>query len=122
VTLQTTDQAHGWKRPLSLPFDTMSAMTVGLCRVTLRLPENASLKGKRQVIRSLTSRIRNKFNVAIAEVGDNDRWQIATIGVSCLSNDPGHAHEQLERVVSFIRQTRLDAELLDYEVEVTQAF
>jgi len=99
----------------------MSAITIGVCRVTLRLPENGSLKGKRQLVRSLTSRLRNKFNIAVAEVDDNDRWQIATIGVSCVSNDARHAHEMLERVVSFIRQTRLDAELLDYEVEVTRA-
>ena len=100
----------------------MSTMTVGVCRVTLRLPENSSLKGKRQLVRSLTTRLHNKFNVAVAEVDDNDRWQIATLGVTCVSNDSAHAHEMLERVVTFIQQTRLDAELLDYEVEVTQAF
>jgi hypothetical protein len=99
----------------------MSTMTVGVCRVTLRLPENSSLKGKRQLVRSLTTRLHNKFNVAVAEVDDNDRWQIATLGVTCVSNDSAHAHEMLERVVTFIQQTRLDAELLDYEVEVTQA-
>ena len=99
----------------------MSTMTVGVCRVTLRLPENSSLKGKRQLVRSLTTRLHNKFNVAVAEVDDNDLWQIATLGVTCVSNDSAHAHEVLERVVTFIQQTRLDAELLDYEVEVTQA-
>ncbi len=99
----------------------MAGMTVGVCRVTLRLPENSSLKGKRQVVRSVMARLRNKFNVAVAEVGDNDRWQIATIGVSCVSNDGRHAEEMLNRVVSFIQDTRLDAELLDSEIEVTQA-
>jgi len=97
-------------------------MTVGVCRVTLRLPENGSLKGKRQVVRSLTQRLRNKFNVAVAEVEDNERWQIATIGVSCVSNDARHAQEQLDNVVAFIRHTRLDAELLESEIEVEQAF
>ncbi len=97
-------------------------MTVGVCRVTLRLPENGSLKGKRQLVRSLTTRLRNKFNVAVAEVDDNDRWQIATLGVTCVSNDARHAREQLDRVVAFIQHTRLDAELLDSEVEVTPAF
>lgn len=97
-------------------------MNVGVCRVTLRLPENGSLKGKRQLVRSLTTRLRNKFNVAVAEVDNNDRWQIATIGVTCVSNDGRHAREMLDRVVSFIRHTRLDAELLDSEIEVGQAF
>ena len=95
------------------------AMTVGVCRVTLRLPENGSLKGKRQLLRSLTTRLRNKFNVAVAEVDDNDRWQIATVGVSCVSNDARHAREVLDNVVTFIQHSRLDAELLESETEVT---
>lgn len=97
-------------------------MHIGVCRVTLRLPEKGSLKEKRQVVRSLTSRVRTKFNVSIAEVGDLDSWQIATLGLTCVSNDARHAHEMLSTVVSFIERTRLDAELLDYEVEVTPAF
>lgn len=100
----------------------MSTMIVGVCRITLRLPENSSLKGKRQVLRSLTARLRNKFNVAVAEVGDNDRWQIATIGLTCVSNDARHAQEMLDRAVQFVEQTRLDAELIDSEIEVTPAF
>lgn len=100
----------------------MSTMIVGVCRITLRLPENSSLKGKRQVLRSLTTRLRNKFNIAVAEVGDNDRWQIATIGLTCVSNDARHAQEMLDRAVQFVEQTRLDAELIDSEIEVAQAF
>ena len=100
----------------------MTTMIVGVCRITLRLPENSSLKGKRQVLRSLTTRLRNKFNIAVAEVGDNDRWQIATIGLTCVSNDARHAQEMLDRAVQFVEQTRLDAELIDSEIEVAQAF
>jgi hypothetical protein len=97
-------------------------LTVGVCRVTLRLPENGSLKGKRQVVQSLTTRLRGKFNVSVAEVGDNDRWQIATIGVSCVSNDARHAREMLDRVLAFIESTRPDAEVIDSEIEVSAAF
>ena len=100
----------------------MTTMIVGVCRITLRLPESGSLKDKRQVVRSLTTRLRNKFNVAVAEVDDNDRWQIATIGLTCVSNDARHAREMLDRAVQFVEQTRLDAELIDSEIEVTQAF
>ena len=100
----------------------MSGMIVGVCRVSLRLPGNGSLKGKRQVVRSLTTRLRNKFNVAVAEVADNDRWQIATIGVTCVSNDARHAQEMLDRVVSYIERSRLDAELIESEIEVSRAF
>ncbi|HEY55892.1 MAG TPA: DUF503 domain-containing protein, partial [Dehalococcoidia bacterium] len=47
-------------------------MNVGVCRITLRLPENLSLKGKRQVVKSITSRVGNQFRVSVAEVSDHD--------------------------------------------------
>ncbi len=97
-------------------------MFIGVCRLTLRLPESGSLKDKRMVVRSLTTRLRNTFNVAVAEVGDLDRWQIATIGVTCVSNDARHAREQLDKVVAFVQRTRLDAELVESEIEIERAF
>ena len=96
-------------------------MTVGACRVTLRLPENESLKGKRQLIKSVTSRVRNKYNVAIAEIDDNESWQIVSLGITCVSNSVRHADEMLSNVVKFIAGSRLEAELLDYEIELLQA-
>jgi uncharacterized protein YlxP (DUF503 family) len=96
-------------------------MIVGACQLTMRLPGKSSLKEKRAVVRSLTARLRSKFNVSVAEVGDNDRWQIATIGVTCVSNDAVHARQMLDEVVAFVARTRLDAELIDSEIEVEQA-
>ena len=82
------------------------------------LPESNNLKVKRQVARSLTARIRNQFNVAVAEVDDNDLWQRLTLGICCVSNDSAHANEMLSRVVSFVEAFRSDLVLLDYETEV----
>jgi hypothetical protein len=96
-------------------------MTVGLCRVRLHLPENQSLKDKRQVVKSLINRIHNRFNVSVAEVDEQDRWQMASIGISCVSTSGQHAHQVLSTVVGFIRKERLDAELVDYEIEIIQA-
>jgi len=96
-------------------------MTVGACRVTLRLPENDSLKGKRQLVKSITSRVHNKYNVSIAEIDDNESWQIVSLGISCVSNSVRHADEMLSNVVKFIAGSRLEAELLDYEIEMLQA-
>ena len=93
-------------------------MTVGLCTVSLRLPENHSLKGKRQVLKSLIARLHNRFNVSAAEVGDHDSWQMATLGVSCVSTDERHANQVLASVIAFIRSERLDAEIVDVETEV----
>ena len=94
------------------------SMTVGLCTVSLRLPENHSLKGKRQVLKSLISRLHNRFNVSAGEVGTHDSWQMATIGVSCVSTDERHANQVLASVIAFIRSERLDAEIVDVETEV----
>ena len=93
-------------------------MHVGVCRVSLRLPGNRSLKDKRRIAQSLVSKIRAKFNVAVAEVEDNDLWQRLTLGISCVSNDSRHANEIISKVVQFIEETREDIELLDYEVEI----
>jgi uncharacterized protein YlxP (DUF503 family) len=93
-------------------------LTVGLCRVELRLPENHSLKGKRQVLKSLIARIHNRFNVSAAEVDDHDSWQIAAIGISVVSNDDRHTDQVMASVVSFIRHERLDAEVLNVETEI----
>ena len=93
-------------------------MNVGVAQVNLRLPENLSLKGKRQVLKSIISRVRNKFDVAIAEVDDNDDWQLMTIGISTVSNDRRFTNSVLSKVVDFIENARFEAEMLDYEIEI----
>ncbi|MFC1992813.1 DUF503 domain-containing protein [Chloroflexota bacterium] len=93
-------------------------MNVGTCKIKLRLPENLSLKGKRQVVKSITVQVGNKFNVSIAEVDDNDLWQLATLGISCVSSDRRHANEVLSKVVNFISSSRFEIEMLDYEIEI----
>jgi uncharacterized protein YlxP (DUF503 family) len=97
-------------------------MVIGACRLELHLAENHSLKGKRQVIRSVSTRLRNKFNVAVAEVEENDVWQTAVLGLTCVSNDGQHAHRMLESAVSFVEGLRLDAELTDYSIELVLVF
>jgi uncharacterized protein YlxP (DUF503 family) len=93
-------------------------MNVGVAKVSLRIPENMSLKGKRQVLKSIIGRVRSKFDVAVAEVDDNDVWQLATIGICCISNNKRHNNEVLSKVVNFIEKSRFDAEMLDYSIEI----
>jgi uncharacterized protein YlxP (DUF503 family) len=69
-------------------------------------------------VRSVAQRIRNKFQVSVAEVGNNDVWQLATIGVSCVSNSRSHAEDILNEIVAYVESSRLDAEVLDVETEV----
>ncbi len=96
-------------------------MHVGVCRVSVRLQGNRSLKGKRQIAQSIISRVRSKFNVAIAEVEDNDLWQRLTLGICCVSNEVHHANEILSKVERFIEEAGGDVEILDYEVEMVSS-
>jgi len=91
---------------------------IGVCRLMVHLPEASNLKAKRQLVRSLTARLGNKFNVAVAEVEDHDLWQRLTLGVCCVSNDSAHANEMLSDVVAFVEAFRGDLVLLDYETEM----
>ena len=93
-------------------------MNIGVCRIKLRLPENSSLKGKRRVVKSIIARVKNKFNVSIAEVDDNDLWQMATLGICCVSNNGRQTNEVLSKVVDFVTDGASEAELLDYEIEI----
>ena len=93
-------------------------MHIGVCRLMVHLPEASNLKAKRQLVRSLTARLGNKFNVAVAEVEDHDLWQRLTLGVCCVSNDSAHANEMLSDVVAFVEAFRGDLVLLDYETEM----
>ncbi len=93
-------------------------MNVGVCKISLRLPENQSLKGKRRVLKSITSRVGNQFNVSIAEVDHQDLWQLATLGICCVSNNKRYTNEVLSKVVDFITGSRFDVEILNYEIEI----
>jgi hypothetical protein len=92
-------------------------MHVSVCQIELRLPENHSLKGKRQVIKSIIARLQNKFNISVAEVDNQDLWQLSTLGVACVSNHRRHAAEILSNVVKFIVQNYPNVELLSSEIE-----
>jgi uncharacterized protein YlxP (DUF503 family) len=93
-------------------------MNVGVCRLKLRLAENMSLKGKRQVIKPIITLIRNKYNVSIAEVEDNDLWQIATLGICFISNDSQYTDEVIASIINFINSGRFEVEIINQEVEI----
>jgi uncharacterized protein YlxP (DUF503 family) len=93
-------------------------MYVGALQLTVRIPLSASLKDKRQVVQSVLQRVRNKFEVAAAEVGTLESWQVATIGVSCVSNGARHAEVLLEHARRYIEETRPDVEVTDEQLEV----
>ena len=77
-------------------------MIVGICHLDVIIPENHSLKGKRRVIKRVIDRVKNRFNISIAEVGDNELWQRSQLGMSLVGNDRKFINSYLDRVVNFI--------------------
>ncbi len=77
-------------------------MVVGVCKVTLMVPESHSLKEKRMVLRRIKDRVSNKFNCAIAEVGDQDDWQSAELGFAVVSNEYGFTQSMVQKILAFI--------------------
>jgi uncharacterized protein YlxP (DUF503 family) len=92
-------------------------MCVGVLEIEFLLRGNTSLKGKRQILRSIKDRTRRKFNISIAEVDHNDLLQRASIGICCASNDRVHANRMLSEVVNFI-EGNFQIEILDYSIEI----
>ena len=100
----------------------MWGMHVGVAKVVLHLAGVHDLKGKRRVVRSVCARVRNRFEVAIAEVGDNELRQRATLGIAAVSNSAVHASQAVDAVVEHIEGRGGEYEVVDVEVEVISGF
>lgn len=92
-------------------------MVVGVCRLDLLIRGAASLKDKRQVVRKVVDRTRQKFNVAVAEVGANDLWQRAQIGFAVVGNDGRHVTSMVDTIVGFIGGLYV-ADIADRQTEI----
>lgn len=91
-------------------------MVLAACRVTLRLPDAHSLKDKRQVLRGLLRRLRDRHNASVVELDGRDLWQTAVIGVALAARDRGEAEARLERIKRDVEETtRLKH--VDFETE-----
>jgi len=77
-------------------------LVIGVLTLELFIGEASSLKDKRRVLKSLLDRTRLRFNVAVAEVGKQDAWRHATVGVSCVTNNRAHAHRIMASVLKYI--------------------
>jgi uncharacterized protein YlxP (DUF503 family) len=80
-------------------------MVVGVARLQLHIPAARSLKDRRMVVRKATDRVRARYNASIADVGDTERWQVVTLGVAVVSNDPSHAREVLDKVIATVESS-----------------
>ena len=92
-------------------------MVVGVCQVVLALYDNGSLKGKRSVVRRVIQRTRNRFNIAIAEVADNDVHEHAVLGFAIVGNDRSFINSRVDKILNFIDDLG-DAPIADHDFEI----
>ncbi|MEJ2723946.1 MAG: DUF503 domain-containing protein [Deltaproteobacteria bacterium] len=92
-------------------------MVVGTLIVEFRLHDNRSLKGKRKVVRSMVDKVKHRFNVSVAEVGSNDKWQKIELGVSTVGNDRRHVDASLNNILAYLESLYL-AEIVDSRAEI----
>jgi len=92
-------------------------MVVGLLRLELHVPEAQSLKEKRSVVKSLKEQMRGTFNVSVAEVEPNDKWQRATLGVAAVGGDRPFVTACLQQIVEWVQEHRTCA-LIRSEQEI----
>lgn len=90
---------------------------VGLLNIDVQIPECRSLKAKRKIVQSITTRLRQRFNVSVAEVGFQDKWQRCRVGVCVVSNDCRLVDSQLRKVLNFLEGTGLVI-VLDFDIEI----
>lgn len=93
-------------------------MAVGLLTLELYLPLNDSLKGKRGILKPLIARLRRDFNVSVCEADAQDVLTRAVLEVACVSQTSALAHRQLQFVAQRVEEWRMDAQLVDYFIEM----
>jgi uncharacterized protein YlxP (DUF503 family) len=92
-------------------------MVVGTLKVEFHLHDTHSLKGKRKIVKSMVGKVRARFNVAIAEIGSNDKWQTIELGIGAVGNDRRHVDSSLNHVLSFLDSLYL-AEMVHSDMEI----
>lgn len=94
-------------------------MIVGAAVVELHVHGSRSLKQKRGVVRSIVQRLRNRFNVSVAEIGGQGTWQVAVLGVVSTGSDRGYVRGQLEKALAYVEELHL-AEVTGSDVELLE--
>ncbi len=95
----------------------MHQARVAVGTVELHLPDVDSLKGKRHILKGLKEKVRQRFEVSVAEVNHQDIWQRATLAVACVSQDSRHANEVVSKALDFI-EASVDGHVIDVQIEI----
>lgn len=95
-------------------------MVIGVCHITLLIHASSSLKDKRHVLKSIIAKVKDKFNVSVAEVGAHDLLQRAQIGVCAVGTDAQFVNSVIDKVITFVEDIHT-AELVDHRIEIIHA-
>jgi len=90
---------------------------VGTLKLSLYIHNNQSLKEKRKVVKSIVAKVHKRFNVSIAEVGSNDKWQMIELGIGTVGNDRRFVNSALDNILSFLDSLYL-GEIIDSDIEI----
>ena len=93
-------------------------MSIGVLTIHLNLPGSSSLKEKRRRLKPLLHRLHKEFNITVAEIDYQDKWQEALIACALVSNDNGHTQRSLQKVVQWIEKSWPDVTLMDDKLEI----
>ncbi len=94
-----------------------SHMLLGICTINLYFSNSQSLKDKRNIIKSVKSRIRNHFNVSVSEINNHDLWKNTTLGIACIGNEKRYLNDVLNKVIKFIDQQN-HLQLIDFKITI----
>ena len=92
-------------------------MLLGICTINLYFPDSHSLKDKRNIIKSIKLRIRNKFNVSVSEIDNYDLWKNTTLGIACIGNEKRYLDDVLNDVIKFIEQQN-KLQVIDFKTTI----
>jgi len=93
-------------------------MSIGILTLHIHLPGSNSLKAKRGRIQPIIARLHREFNLSVAEIGLQDKWQEAVLACALISNDHGYTQHALQNVANFFSQAWPDLDLIDDHIEL----
>lgn len=88
-------------------------MTVGVLIIDIMICTSASLKEKRYVLKSIKDKLKHKFNVSVAELDFQDKWQRSQLGIALISNEYSHVENSLQKVFRFLDESD-EYEIINY--------
>lgn len=92
-------------------------MRIGVLRIYFQILDARSLKEKRKVLRPLKDRLMSQFNVSVAEIGSNDKWQLGELGVVTAGNESRFVESVVEKVKNFVELSP-GVRIIEYDIEV----